>query len=133
MDNKQYQFWIPIKFPSLNQYINECRRNRYSGASMKRKVEESIYPYIKDMPKFDKPIKIRFLWTEENKRRDFDNIAFAKKFILDAMQKYGKLENDNRKWVVGFTDNFTLGEQCGVFITINEVSDIVQNSYSSIV
>ena len=30
---------IPFRLPSLNQYINECRKNRYAGASMKKNVE----------------------------------------------------------------------------------------------
>ena len=58
------------------------------------------------MPKYKKPIKIHFTWVEGNKRRDLDNCAFAKKFILDAMVKYGKLKDDNRNYVYAFTDSF---------------------------
>lgn len=35
-----------------------------------------------------------------------DNIAFAKKFILDALVKKGVLKDDGWKWVKGFTDEF---------------------------
>lgn len=112
---------IPRKLPSLNDYIDSCRGNRYAGAKMKKDVESDIGWYINRVPKFEKPIKIKFTWVEANKRRDFDNIAFAKKFILDALQKSGKLENDNRKWVAGFTDAFEYGDEYKVILEIEEV------------
>lgn len=109
---------IPYKFPSLNDYIRACRTRAIVGANMKKKVQKDIAPYIQQIPYYDKPIRIHFLWVEENKRRDYDNVAFAKKFILDALQENGKLENDNRKWVKGFSDDFTYGEEAKVIITI---------------
>ena len=112
---------IPFRLPSLNNYINECRKNRYAAANMKRNIEKDIGWYINKLPKFDKPIKIHFTWIEANKRRDYDNICFAKKFILDALQKCGKLENDNRRWVTGFTDKFEYGKEFKVILEIEEV------------
>lgn len=47
---------------------------------------------------------VRFEWHERTKRRDADNIASAKKYILDALVKCGVLENDSRKYVKGFYD-----------------------------
>ena len=79
---------IPMKLPSLNQYINECRKNRYAGANMKSEVEREISYYITSLPQYQKKIKIHFHWIEGNKKRDLDNICFAKKFILDAMVKF---------------------------------------------
>lgn len=112
---------IPMKLPSLNDYINACRANRYKGSSMKKDVEDDIGYFINQLPTFSRPIKINFTWIEANKKRDYDNICFAKKFILDAMQKCGKLENDNRKWVTGFTDSFELGKEYKVILDIEEV------------
>lgn len=37
---------IPYKLPSLNQYINECRKNRYAGATMKAEIERNLAWYI---------------------------------------------------------------------------------------
>ena len=88
---------------------------------MKKEVESDIGWYINQLPKFNKPIKINFTWVEKNKKRDLDNVCFAKKFILDALQKSGKLENDNRRWVTGFTDSFELGEDYKVILEIEEV------------
>lgn len=112
---------IPMKLPSLNEYINECRRNRFAGATMKRKIETKISEYISELPTYDKPITITFTWIEENRRRDLDNVCFAKKFVLDAMVKSGKLHNDNRKYVTGFTDKFETGEKAKVILEIEEV------------
>ncbi len=112
---------IPLKLPSLNEYINSCRGNKYGGASMKKQVEKNISRFINKLPKFDNPIKIRFIWMEANKRRDLDNICFAKKFILDAMVKCGKLSDDNRKYVCGFEDKFEYGDEYKVVLEIDEV------------
>lgn len=97
---------IDEKLPSLNEYINACRTNKYVAAKMKRDIEQLIGYYILRLPRFEKPVKIHFHWVEGNEKRDIDNVAFAKKFILDALVKYHKLENDNRKNVYAFTDTF---------------------------
>ena len=114
---------IPFRLPSLNQYINECRKNRYAGANMKRNVERDIGWYIKKLPRYEKPIKIHFTWIEENKKRDLDNVCFAKKFVLDSMVKTGKLKNDNRNYVVGFEDSFEYGKESKVILEIKEVQE----------
>lgn len=115
------KYEIPLKIPSCNDYINACRRNKFMGAKMKSDIEQKIGLYLISMPKFEKPIKINFTWIESNKRRDIDNVAFAKKFILDAMVKYGKLKDDNRKCVTAFTDTIVYGEKNKVILEIEEV------------
>jgi Holliday junction resolvase RusA-like endonuclease len=118
-----YRVEIPLKLPSCNQYIGECRKNRFAAAKMKSQTEQAIGAYIQDLPHFEHPVKIRFFWIEENKRRDLDGTCFGKKFILDALVKYGKLTNDNRKYVTAFTDDFGYGDTTKVILTIEEVSD----------
>jgi len=109
---------IDYKFPSLNDYINACRSNKFGGAAMKKKVQKDISQKILQLPKFETPISIDFLWFEKNARRDYDNIAFAKKFILDAMVEQGRIKDDNRKFVTGFSDRFHLGKDYGVTLII---------------
>ena len=113
---------IPFRLPSLNNYINECRKNRYAGANMKKNVEKDIGWYINLLPNYKKPVKIHFHWVEENKRRDLDNVCFAKKFILDSMVKAGKLKDDNRNYVAGFRDTFEYGKTSKVILEIEEVN-----------
>ena len=88
---------------------------------MKRDIEDHIGWFLRDLPHFEKPIKITFQWIEENKRRDLDGIAFGKKFILDAMVKQGIISNDNRKHVTAFTDTFSYGLESKVILKIEEV------------
>lgn len=115
------KYVIPLKLPSLNDYTRACRSNKFAGAKMKATLEQQIGLYLIKMPKHDKPIKINFTWVESTKKRDLDNICFAKKFILDAMVKYGKLKDDNRKYVTSFTDTFVYGEKNKVIIEIEEI------------
>ena len=112
---------ISMKLPSLNEYINACRSNRFQGSKMKRDLENDIGVFIAKLPKFEKPVKIHFHWVEGNKRRDLDNVAFAKKFILDAMVKAGKLKDDNRKCVTAFTDTFSYEKDFKVILEIEEL------------
>ena len=111
---------IPLKLPSLNDYINVCRSNKFQAAKYKATIEQQIGLYLMKMPKWTKPIRIHFHWIEGTKRRDLDNIAFSKKFILDAMVKYGKLQDDNRKCVYAFTDTFEYGKTTKVILEVEE-------------
>ena len=111
---------IKMKLPSANDYIDVCRTNRFKAAQFKRNVENQIALFLKRLPRFEQPIRIRFHWIEENKRRDLDNIAFAKKFILDTLVKLGKLKDDNRKCVTMFTDTFAYGDEAKVILDIRE-------------
>ncbi len=116
-----YSVEIPLKMPSCNEYINACRYNKYKGAKMKKDIQDKIGNYLTSLPYFEKPVKIDFIWQEGNKRRDLDGICFAKKFILDTLVKYGKLKDDNRKNVCGFTDSFCYGSDFKVTLNIEEV------------
>lgn len=114
---------ISMKLPSLNEYINLCRTNKHKAAKFKKNLENDISLFINRLPRFEKPVKIHFVWIEGNKRRDLDNVAFAKKFILDTLVKCGKLKDDNRKCVTGFTDSFYYADETKVILQIQEVND----------
>ena len=76
---------------------------------MKKKAESIIEIYIMQQLKgvrFPGTVELSFRWYEPNKKRDLDNICFAKKFILDALVSNGIIVADGWKGVVGFTDNF---------------------------
>ena len=115
-----YRAEIPLKLPSCNTYINECRKNKYAGAKMKAEIEKQICFYLQDIPHMDCPVEIHFHWVEGNKKRDLDGICFAKKFILDAMVKAGKLKNDNRQCVTAFTDTFSYDTETKVILEVRE-------------
>ena len=94
---------------NLNDYTKACRTNRYLGAEMKKKMEGIVTAHIMQQlkgVKFETPVVLSFRWYEPNRKRDLDNISFAKKFALDALVKNGVLVNDGWEWVRGFTDEF---------------------------
>jgi len=127
-------FLIPIKFDSFNDYAAKLKKSqpkrRYFPARIyKRDIEDRIVWYIKAAK--IKPVTemcfISFIWYEEKKgrekSRDKDNIAFAKKFILDRLQKRRILPNDNDEWVAGFADFFVYGEGQKVIVRIENLDE----------
>ena len=100
--------------PSLNNYTLACRSHYIVGAKMKEDAEKiisaSILQQLKDV-RFDGTVKLNFRWYEPNKKRDLDNICFAKKFILDALVKNGTIKADGWKGVAGFTDDFFVDKE----------------------
>ena len=105
----KHTFTVEGILPNLNDYTRACRSNKFAGAEMKKKAEKIITYYIKQQLK-DVSIKgkarLAFRWYEPNKRRDLDNICFAKKFLLDALVSNQIIFADSWKGVVGFTDEF---------------------------
>lgn len=114
------KYEINMKLPSLNDYTRWCRSNKFLAANYKAKIEQEIGCFLTEMPKWTKPIRIHFTWVEGNKKRDLDNVCFAKKFILDSMVKHGKLKDDNRKCVTAFTDSFEYGDKTKVILEVEE-------------
>jgi len=116
---------IPLKFPSLNDFISasKIQRGRWNkGYQMKEDYQQQIYYYLCKIPQIKAPAKIHFTWIEKNKRRDLDNISsVGRKFILDTLQICGKLKNDNLNYIVGFTDDVIFENEYGVIMEIEEV------------
>lgn len=99
---------------NLNDYTSACRTNRYIGAAMKERMEKKITTHILeqlDGVHIHEPVRLSFRWYEPNRKRDLDNICFAKKFILDALVKNNVIVNDGWRWVKGFTDDFFLDRE----------------------
>ena len=95
----------------LNEYTKANRTNFRVGANMKKVNETKITGYILQQLRGIKIIErctIRFVWVEKDKRRDLDNICFAKKFILDALVKNSILKGDGWSCVMGFEDTFRI-------------------------
>lgn len=122
---------IPLKLPSLNEYILVCRKNKYEANNFKQSLQDDIGIYLAKLPRFIKPIEITFYWIEQNKRRDLDNVCFAKKFILDAMVKSGKLADDNRRYVCNFRDQFFYGKESKVILEIKEAEHGAERIWDS--
>lgn len=121
----RYQWIIAGRLPGLNEYINAERKSKQAAARLKKQTEEIIADFAVvqlGMKPFAAPVRMHYTWVEANRRRDKDNIAFAKKFIQDALVKAGLLANDGWDQIAGFTDSFALdSENPRVEIVIEEV------------
>ena len=103
-------FTIRGQLPNLNDYVSANRANRYKGASMKCQAEAIIMHSIRQIGSLEinNPIFLHYTWYEPDKRRDKDNIAFAQKFIQDALVKSKIIKNDGWKEIVGFSHEFAV-------------------------
>lgn len=100
---------IQGQLPNLNDYTKACRTYKMAGAQMKKKAEQIITAHIFQQistVRFEETVELNFRWYEPNRKRDLDNICFAKKFILDALVKAGTIKADGWAGVIGFTDTF---------------------------
>lgn len=91
---------IYCDFVYLNEYINTERRNKYAAAKIKDDLTDEV-AFQCELNRFEKPqgkVDMIFKWHVKG-RHDSDNIAFAKKYVLDGMVQAGLLENDNPKCV----------------------------------
>lgn len=112
----EYKFTIEGRLPGLNEYSNAERSMSGSrkSARMKREAQDVIGYYIlRDLRgvKISRPVVINIFWYEPNRKRDYDNIAFAKKFIQDALVEMGVLQNDGWSHVVGLSDSFAVDKE----------------------
>lgn len=120
----RYKFIIDKRLMGLNEYTKFNRSNKYMGASAKKREQAYIIWCIREQLgniRIDKPVKGYFTWVEENKRRDLDNICFAKKFILDALVEAKVLKDDNRRIVTNFIDSFEYSDKSKVIVELEEI------------
>lgn len=117
------RFTIQGRFPSLNDYISAERASKGFAASMKRRETKRAATAAEGLTQCINPVIVGFKWIEPNLRRDADNVAFAKKFILDGLVIAGALKDDSRKYVIGLEDDFSEidPDNPRVEITITEV------------
>lgn len=123
----KYTFTIAGKLSNLNDYTKACRTNRFLGAKMKDENEKIVLFYIAEQLKdvrIEKKVFISYIWYEANMKRDLDNIAFAKKFIQDALVQSEVLKNDGWKNIAGFKDNFYIDkENPRIVVEIEEMEE----------
>lgn len=119
-------FTIDGRMPGLNEYTRKQRQNRHAGAAMKRRETERAAWSAKAarVPRFVRPVHVSFLWVEPNRRRDRDNVAFARKFVLDGLVLAGVIRDDGPDYVTGFTDRFSYDKaNPRVVVTVSDEGD----------
>ena len=96
------KFVITGKFPSLNEYTEGNRNNRYHGAKIKKDCQQNVIQAIRQakLPKVSNyPIHMKITWYEANRRRDIDNITYAVKFINDGLVQMGVIADDSQRFI----------------------------------
>jgi len=123
----QAKLTITGRLPGLNEYINACRNDPHSGASMKRVAQERVMWAVKQQirVKFRRPVWITYVWYEQDRRRDKSNIsAFGVKVIEDALVRCGVIHDDGWKYIAGFENRFAVDRaRPRVVVTIREDED----------
>ena len=105
------EFTIKGELTDLNNYISAMNKNRYAGNSKKQQNTHVVALYARKAKQdglaiTNYPITLEIDWYVPNRRKDPDNIAFAKKYILDGMQQSELIRNDGFKEIAGWTERF---------------------------
>jgi prophage lp2 protein 24 len=109
------------RFPTLNEYIDCERGSIIAAAAMKKKCTEQVKAQClsQQIQPVNGKVDLLFEWHSST-RHDPDNVAFAKKFILDGLQAAGVLENDNRKFIGTMADEIIQDDEDYVILHITE-------------
>lgn len=96
------KFTIDGRLDGLNEVIEANRINKYKGAKIKKDNETIVIYYarfqkLKPVTKY--PLKVIIHWYEKDRRRDWDNVMSAKKFIFDGLQKAKIIKGDGQKFI----------------------------------
>ena len=108
---------IPLNgLPTLNEHDNANRANRFGGASMKKKATGNCALYIKKAMNEgfsfnEQPTDLIFKWYLKDRRKDKDNVAFAKKYIFDGMVDAKLIENDGWKQIGDWSEVFSIDKE----------------------
>lgn len=107
-----YELVIPGTLPTLNQYTSVNRANRFAANKLKQEAEEQILAAIgENPPMFGQAVTIEFHWIRPDMRSDKDNVAFAKKFVLDALQKAHVIRSDRWKLCTPYDRSFSVNRE----------------------
>lgn len=101
----KYKLVIPGQLPTLNEIINEAKAHWNNYRVQKEDSTDKVaWAAIEaGLPRLN-AVKLDITYYRKNRRNDPDNIAAAKKFILDGLVAAGVLENDGWKQVRGWTE-----------------------------
>lgn len=94
--------------PSLNQVISAAKDHRSRYAKLKREATHlvALECRAQKLRPVASCVRVACTWYAKDKRTDPDNLASAKKMILDGMTKAGVLPDDSWRWIRSFSDDF---------------------------
>ena len=119
--------WISGPMPGMNEIIGAAKGAGGRGTMyslMKRQWTDHVWAFAKgaNLPLREGPVSLHFEWHEPTRKRDPDNVACAKKFILDGLVKAGVLPGDGWAHIGGWTDAWLVDKKNpGCLVTIADV------------
>lgn len=114
---------IDGKLPGFIDYVRAVKTSPQAEEKLASKASEIITWQLGRLFKIKTPCFIQFQWIEKTTRRNKESVAFAKKYIIDALQKSEKLSGGTNS-LTGFSDTFTYDtRRYGVKLTIWEAGD----------
>lgn len=108
MENR---FTIPGELPNLNDVINKSKIHWAAYSKLKKEATTLVRYAANKLPVFKEKIFLDITYYARNKRKDMDNIAFAKKFILDGLVEAGKIKNDGWGEIAGWQESFKVDKK----------------------
>ena len=106
-------FRFDSKLPTLNEYIDAERSNRFIAAKIKKTTTNNIRleALSQTRDKFEGLYDVRITWHRANNRQDSDNIYFSAKFLFDGLVEAKILSGDGRKHIRHINNEiFTTGK-----------------------
>lgn len=100
-----YHVVIPGELPDLNTVINASKGHWGGYSKEKAQWTRHVALLCSTLPQLES-CALAFKWFVRNRRKDPDNIVFAKKYVLDGMVEAGVIQNDGWKEVVSFKDEW---------------------------
>lgn len=96
------------ELPSMNEIIAQSKKH-WSKYSKVKKVwtgEVEFQTKLQRKPLIDEQVYVRFIWYTKDERKDPDNVRAGSKYLLDGIVRGGILEDDGRKQIAGFIDQY---------------------------
>jgi hypothetical protein len=116
--------WIPGPLPGMNEMIAAAKGSGGRGraySAMKKKWSAEAASRAIGKERHLGRVLVSFAWYEPNRKRDLDNVAAAKKFILDGLVTAGVIKSDGWSTIAALEDDFYVNEnRPGCLVTIED-------------
>lgn len=129
-----YKVVFNRELPDLNDVLEAAHRiyhyrgsaRAYGDAALKRREQAKLESDIRKQlggVRIKHPVTLDYFIYEGTYKRDWDNVlSVVTKYVQDALVRTGVLQNDNQRWVKGFTQRFGVDrERPRIELTITEI------------